>query len=88
MQRSELGAMLLELLQQETGESQKQLTDQTDLRNELKLDSVDMVSLLLHVENQLNINIDSQELGNLETVGQLLDLLERKVSTTPIRLAA
>lgn len=88
MQRSELGNMLLDVLQQETGESYPQLTDQTDLRNELKLDSVDMVSLLLHVENQLNINIDSQELGNLETVGQLLDLLERKVTATSIRLAA
>jgi acyl carrier protein len=80
MPRSELAAMLLELLQQETGETFERLTDETDLREELKLDSVDMVSLLLHVENALHLNIDTQELGNLETVGQLLDLLENKLA--------
>lgn len=88
MPRSELAAMLLELLQQETGETYERITDETDLRDELKLDSVDMVSLLLHVENELNVNIDTQELGNLETVGQLLDLLEKKLAPATVPLPA
>lgn len=84
MSRSELASLLLELLQQETGETFNDLpggiSDATNLRDELKLDSVDMVSLLLHVENQLSISVETQELGAVETVGHLLDLLEKKVA--------
>lgn len=81
MQRTELAAMLLELLEQETGEEYPHLTDRTDFRDELKLDSVDMVSLLLHIETRLGICVQSQELASIAKVGDLLDLIERKLTT-------
>jgi acyl carrier protein len=80
MQRKELASILLELLEDETGETYPDLDESADLRKGLNLDSLDMVSLILHVENRLKIEIDTEELNRAVTVGDLLDLLERNLA--------
>lgn len=88
MNRQELANTLLELLEEETGETYPALEDSTTLRDGLHLDSVDMVSLVLHVEMRLQVPIDSSELHGVTTVGNLLDLLEKKLATNNARHAA
>lgn len=88
MDRQELANTLLELLEEETGETYPALEDSTTLRDGLHLDSVDMVSLVLHVEMRLQIPIDSSELHGVTTVGNLLDLLEKKLASKDARRAA
>lgn len=88
MQRTELAAMLLDLMREDTGEAYADLSDATHLRDELKLDSVDMVSLLLQIETKLGIDIESSELADVALVGDLLDLLERKLTALPSQRAA
>jgi acyl carrier protein len=88
MDRKELANTLLELLEEETGETYPALDDATTLREGLHLDSVDMVSLVLHVEMRLGQPINSNELQNVVTVGDLLDLLESKLALPGARRAA
>jgi acyl carrier protein len=88
MDRQELANTLLELLEEETGETYPALEDSTTLRDGLHLDSVDMVSLVLHVEMRLQVPIDSSELHGVTTVGNLLDLLEKKLASKDERHAA
>jgi acyl carrier protein len=88
MDRQELANTLLELLEEETGETYPALEDSTTLRDGLHLDSVDMVSLVLHVEMRLQVPIDSSELHGVTTVGNLLDLLEKKLVAKDTRHAA
>jgi acyl carrier protein len=88
MDRKELARTLLELLEEETGETYPDLEDATTLRDGLHLDSVDMVSLILHVEMRLQVPIDSSELQGVTTVGNLLDLLEKKLAVQNLRRAA
>ncbi|MCR4414779.1 MAG: acyl carrier protein [Thermoguttaceae bacterium] len=80
MQRTELASILLELLEDETGETYSDLDESADLRKGLNLDSLDMVSLILHIENRLKIEINTEELNRAATVGDLLDLLERNLA--------
>jgi acyl carrier protein len=80
MDRKEITQVLLDLLEEETDEKYEHLSDSANLRVDLDLDSVDMVSLVLQIENRLNIEIEGAELEDVEEVGQLLDLLEAKVS--------
>jgi acyl carrier protein len=54
----------------------------------LRLDSLDMVSLILKTEVRLDIKIDSSELNGVSTVGQMLDLLQRKLAEPAQRKAA
>lgn len=88
MDRQALSKILLELLEEETGETYTNVDDSTTLRGGLNLDSVDMVSLVLHTEVRLGIQIDSSQLGNVATVGDLLDLLQSLLPTKDGRQAA
>jgi len=80
--------MLLELVEEETGETFTEIAEDTELRSGLRLDSLDMVSLILKTEIRLDIKIESSELNGVSTVGQMLDLLQRKLAEPADRLAA
>ena len=88
MDRSQLAATVLELLEKETGETYPDLQDSTTLREGLNLDSLDMAGLVLHVESHFGIQVETEVLDKVNTVGDLLDLLEAKVAAKPVRKAA
>jgi acyl carrier protein len=79
MDRAQLRQELLELLYQDTGQRYDRLDDSVTLKEGLGLDSVDLVSLVMQIENRFHIRLDSQELQRLEKVGDLLDLLQSKL---------
>ena len=43
------------------------------------LDSLDLVSLAMSLEDRLSVEIPDEELTGIERLGQALDLLERKI---------
>lgn len=88
MERKELGEVLKELVEAETGEPCPDLDDSTDLRHGLNLDSLDMVTLVFRMENRLGVEIKGEELGQLANVGDLLNLLEAKLAGAAVRKAA
>ncbi|MFM8379229.1 MAG: acyl carrier protein [Planctomycetia bacterium] len=80
MDRKELSAVVLELLEKETGESYPALDDSTNLREGLNLDSLDMAGLVLHIESRFGIQIETELLEGIATVGNLLDMLQAKIA--------
>ncbi len=70
------------------GEEYGNLEDSANLREQLGLDSVDVVSIVSQIERHFRIRLTHQELEKLVTVGSLLDLLESKVSAPPNSAAA
>ena len=88
MQRQELSAIVLELLEKETGETYPTLTDSTSLREGLNLDSLDMAGLVLHIESRFGVQIESELLEEIDTVGSMLDMLERKLAAKAGKQAA
>jgi len=47
---------------------------------EIGLDSLDVVSFVMALEDRLNVEIPERELEGVERLGDALDLLERKVA--------
>lgn len=88
MNRTELSAIVLELLEKETGESYPGLEDNTSLRQGLNLDSLDMAGLVLHIESRFGIQIETELLENIKTVGNLLDVLDKKIAAKGGKQAA
>lgn len=88
MNRQELSAVVLQLLEKETGESYPDLQESTTLRDGLNLDSLDMAGLVLHIESHFGIQIETEGLEKIRDVGDLLDVLERKVGGRGDRHAA
>lgn len=88
MDRQELTAVVLDLLEKETGETYEQLEDATSLRDGLNLDSLDMAGLVLHIESHFGIQIETELLEKIATVGDLLAMLEEKITAKSGRKAA
>ncbi len=88
MDRSQLAATVLELLEKETGETYPDVQEATTLREGLNLDSLDMAGLVLHVESHFGIQVETEVLDKVHTVGDLLDLLQAKLAAKPVRKAA
>ena len=88
MTRQELSTVVHELLEKETGESYPGLQESTSLREGLNLDSLDMAGLVLHVESRFGIQIETELLEGIATVGDMLNVLERKLAATSGRQAA
>jgi acyl carrier protein len=88
MNRTDLSAIVLELLEKEPGESYPGLEEATTLREGLNLDSLDMAGLVLHIENRFGIQIENDLLERIATVGDVLDAIEQKVAAKGGRQAA
>lgn len=80
MNRTQLREVLAAAFEKCVDESVGELTDDLNLREGLKLDSIDLLSTSIEVQNELNITLNSADFDELETVGDLLDLLEAKTS--------
>jgi acyl carrier protein len=80
MDREQLRTSLLDLLEQETWERPDRFTDDVKIREGLKLDSVDLLGVMLRAEATLGVSLDSRDFDKIATVGDLLDTIVRKVA--------
>ena len=53
---------------------------ETDSLKELGLDSLDLVELMLEIEDAFNIEFSSEEIEKLETLKEVLELINKKIS--------
>ncbi len=86
--RETIRQTLVELMEADIGEKFTDLSDSKKLREELGLDSVDVVSIVSQIERHFRIRLSQQELEKLVAVGDLIDLLMAKVTTPPAASAA
>jgi acyl carrier protein len=80
--RNLIRATLIELLEADIGEKFTDLSDEKNLRTDLSLDSVDVVSVVSQIERRFRIRLSQQDLEKLVTVGDMLDLLQSKLAET------
>ena len=80
MDRDSIRQTLLAFLEEDLGEAVPPLDDEVAIREGLGLDSVDVVGLVMQVERKYRIRLSTEELSGIVKVGDLLDLLEAKLS--------
>ena len=83
--RESIRRTLVAYLEDDLGETLPSFDDDVNLREGLGLDSVNVVGLVMQVERLLRIRLASEELVEIVTVGNLLDLLETKVAAAADR---
>jgi len=88
MDRQQLRQTLLDVLEQETWERPENLADDVKIREGLKLDSVDLLSVMLRVETQLKISLNSRDFEKVVTVGDLLNVIQSKLHEAAAKKAA
>jgi acyl carrier protein len=68
------------MLENNRGEPVAHFEDSANLQTDLGLDSIDMVTLVIEIQDDLHIQLAMPELKDIQRVGQLLDLLQAKLA--------
>ena len=68
-------ALLAEQLDAEAGE----ITEETDIIDDLGADSLDVVDLVMSMEDEFDLEIPDEDIENIRTVGDLAKYLEGRV---------
>ena len=55
------------------------LTEETDFINDLKINSANLVDVVLDVEDQFDITVDNDEMEKMLTVKAAIEIIETKV---------
>ena len=56
------------------------VTKEASLKEDLGIDSLDSVEMVLELENQFDIQIEDEEVANLVTVGDVMNLISEKTA--------
>lgn len=83
MDRTALRQALLEMVENNRGEPVERFDEDMSLRTDLGLDSVDMVTLVMEIQDRFRLRLALSELEHIERAGQLLDLLQARLSAPP-----
>lgn len=70
-------SQLKTILVERFGVNADRVQPETDLQNQLNLDSMDALDLLLAVNNTFDVHISEKALEKINTVGQLVACIEK-----------
>ena len=76
---SETKERLIKLMSEQLDLEESKITEDANLRHDLNADSLDMSELAMSVEDEFNIQVEDSDMENLETVRDIIELLEDKV---------
>ena len=63
-------------------EAYQNLTEQTDFINDLKINSANLVDIVLDVEDAYDIEIDNESMEKMLTVANAIEIIQDKLSTS------
>jgi len=86
--RAALLKELLAIIEDDLGMAPAGITEASNLRESLGMDSVDMITVISRVEQNYRIRMSHEELAKLETVSDILDMIAVKSSENPVAKAA
>ena len=66
-----------DIMQEELGKDRNQVTLESDIIKDLGLDSLDIVTLIMAVEDEYGFTADDDEIVALKTVGEVVNYIEK-----------
>lgn len=65
-----------DIMEEELGKDRNEVTLESDIIKDLGLDSLDIVTLIMAVEDEYGFTADDAEIVNLKTVGDVVKYIE------------
>ena len=69
---------LIEIVEEQLNVEGKEITEKTNFKEDLGVDSLDLFELVMALEESYGIEIPSDDLENITTVGAVMDYLKEK----------
>ncbi|MDO4379956.1 MAG: acyl carrier protein [Clostridia bacterium] len=69
---------IIEVLSEYTDVDPKTITEKTNLRNDLALDSLQLINLSGALEDEFDVTISDRDAMNIQTVGDVLRFIEEQ----------
>lgn len=67
-----------DILENELGKDRNEITLDSDIIKDLGLDSLDIVTLIMAVEDEYGFTADDDEIVSLKTVGDVVNYIEKQ----------
>lgn len=65
-----------DLIVEEIGVEEDQVTMDASFKNDLNIDSLDLFEMVMTLEEEFDVEIPSEDLENIDTVGDLINYIE------------
>ncbi len=80
MDRDQVMSTMREVAPEVLGVEPDAVVEEASFREDLDADSLDLVELVMGLEERLDITIPEEELSDIKTVGQAVDLVVAKLA--------
>ena len=67
------------ILSSQFGIDEDQITENTDIVNDLGADSLDVVEMMMSVEDEFGLMIEDEEIAEMRTVGDVVNYIENHI---------
>ena len=76
MAKEEIFDKLKELVVDQLGVEEDEVTMEASMQDDLGADSLDLVDLVMSVEEELGVKVADEDLENIKTVGDIVNYIE------------